>query len=174
MPDTKFSHDDYDRLIKQTIGEILKLSTLKGGEYAGDVDRLANFRRNGLQVGVPMETCWAIYYNKHHDAVMQWVQDLSTGKKRDRLEPIAGRVDDMIVYLILLKAMLVERGLLRLGPSPSDPLGQAAEDGHRFMQIALGNGLRMTPKQHEVLQRDNQRHYPADTQEPYDAGVPRA
>lgn len=104
-----FSQEQYARLIDTTVEKIQQLSKLKGGEYAGDNDRLANFRRNGEALGLSMETIWAVYYNKHHDAVMQFVQDLNTGKKRDRMEPIDGRVDDMIVYLILFKAMLQER-----------------------------------------------------------------
>lgn len=107
-----FSHDDFARLINETVENIQRLSKLKGGEYAGDKDRLANFRRNGIALELPMETIWAIYYNKHHDAVMQFINDLNTGKHRDRMEPIGGRVDDMIVYLILFKAMLEERSLL--------------------------------------------------------------
>ena len=108
MADAIFLHSDYDRIVEQTIEEIKKLGKLKGGEYAGDTDRLANFRRNGTQVGLPMETIWAIYYNKHHDSVMQFIKDQRDGKSRDRLEPIAGRVDDMITYLILFKCMLAE------------------------------------------------------------------
>lgn len=104
-----FSHDEYARLVEQTIEQIEKLSKLKGGEYAGDVDRLANFRRNGLQMRLPMEVIWAIYYNKHHDAVMQYIRDLQEGKTRQRLEGISGRLDDMIVYCILMKAMIAER-----------------------------------------------------------------
>ena len=110
LSDKVFSHADCDNLVEATIGEIKKLASLKGGEYAGDFDRLANFRRNGEQMDVPMETCWAIYYNKHHDAIMQYTRDLKNGKTRPRAESLAGRCDDMIVYLILFKAMLLERG----------------------------------------------------------------
>ncbi len=105
----QFSHEDFAILIKETIEEIKNLSTLKGGEYAGDIDRLANFRRNGEALGLPMEIVWAVYAAKHWDAVMQFIQDLNTGKERKRLEPIEGRVDDLLVYLILFKAMLQER-----------------------------------------------------------------
>ena len=68
-----------------------------------------------------MEVIWSVYYAKHHDAVMTFCRDLVTDTKRDRLEPISGRVDDMIVSLILFKAMLVERGELELaaGPTPT-------------------------------------------------------
>lgn len=104
------SHEIYQDVVESTIEAINRLSKLKGGEYAGDVDRLANFRRNGHTLGLPMEVIWAVYYNKHHDAVMQFINDLATNKSRERLEPLSGRLDDMIVYCILFKAMLRERG----------------------------------------------------------------
>lgn len=104
-----FAHSRWDLLLGKTISNIKSLSTLKGGEYAGDNDRLANFRRNGATLGIPMEVCWSIYYNKHHDAIMQYIRDISTNTARTRAEPISGRVDDMIVYLLLLKAMIEER-----------------------------------------------------------------
>lgn len=104
-----FSHSKYQELVELTVANINQLSKLKGGEYAGDVDRLANFRRNGQNLGLPMEVIWAVYYAKHHDAVIQYINDLVSNKTRDRLEPIEGRVDDMIVYLILFKAMVMER-----------------------------------------------------------------
>lgn len=109
MTSDVFSHADYQRVLAATIDAINSLGKLKGGEYAGDLDRLANFRRNGQTLGLPMEVIWAVYYNKHHDAVMQWINDLISGKARERAEPIEGRIDDMIVYLILLKCMVEER-----------------------------------------------------------------
>ena len=125
-----FSYKDYARLIDDTVENIRSLSTSKGGEYAGDQDRLANFRRNGVQLGLPMETIWAVYYNKHHDAVMQYIQDLNSGKDRVRLEPISGRIDDMLTYLILFKAMLVERSELKLS---DDPLPSTSPSGNLFV-----------------------------------------
>jgi hypothetical protein len=104
-----FSHERYNQIIEQTVQQIHMLGTVKGGEYAGDVDRLANFRRNGERLALPMESIWAVYAAKHWDAIQQFVQDLNTGKDRPRAEPIDGRVDDLIVYLILFKCMLNER-----------------------------------------------------------------
>lgn len=104
-----YPHQRFNTLIENTVAEIRKLSELKGGEYAGDSDRLANFRRNGAALGLPMESIWAVYYNKHHDAVMQYVKDIGIHTTRPRLESISGRVDDMIVYLLLFKAMVDER-----------------------------------------------------------------
>lgn len=109
VPNLTFSHERYRRLLNETFQEILKLSELKGGEYSGDNDRLANFRRNALAAETTMELIWRIYAAKHWDAIMQYEKDLRTGKSRQRLESISGRVDDMIVYLMLFKAMLAER-----------------------------------------------------------------
>lgn len=103
-----YSHERYAKLIDETVKKIQELSTLKGGEYAGDIDRLANFRRNGLALGLPMETVWAVYAGKHWDAIQQWIKDQREGKTRTRMESISGRVDDLIVYAILLKAMIEE------------------------------------------------------------------
>ncbi len=106
---SKFSHAEFNELIDETVANIKQLSDLKGGEYAGDLDRLANFRRHGDNLGVPMEVIWYVYTAKHWDAIAQYVRDLSEGKSRQRMESLSGRFDDLIVYAILGKAMLVER-----------------------------------------------------------------
>lgn len=124
----KFSHADFDALVKDTTQKINELSTLKGGEYAGDDDRLANFRRNGLDQELPMETIWRIYAAKHWDAVGQYIKDLRIGKTRTRMESISGRADDLIVYLILFKAMIEEQenAAYELNNSTTKALADAA------------------------------------------------
>ena len=107
--DNVFSHEEYDIIIKQTVEEIVSLGKLKGGEYAGDDDRLANFRRNGNALDLPMEVVWAVYAAKHWDAIQQYIKDLKNNKERQRLESIEGRIDDLMVYLILFKCMVRER-----------------------------------------------------------------
>lgn len=104
-----YSHARYDALLKAVTKQIQELSELKGGEYAGDVDRLANFRRNADRLGVSMETVWAVYTAKHIDAIMQYVQDLASSRSRTRMETIASRAYDIIVYMILFIAMEDER-----------------------------------------------------------------
>lgn len=112
-----YSHERYGQLIHEVIDKIEELSSLKGGEYAGDTDRLANFRRNGAALGLPMESIWAVYAAKHWDAIMQYIRDQREGKERQRLEPIDGRVHDLIVYCILLLAMLDEAAEQPKAPS---------------------------------------------------------
>ena len=104
-PPTAFKH-----LVEETVKEINKLSDLKGGEYAGDGDRLANFRRNALAFGLTKEQVWGVYAGKHWDAIAQYIIDVSSDTERTRLESISGRADDLIVYLLLFKAMVEENG----------------------------------------------------------------
>ena len=118
-PAPRYSHERYAQLVEETITNLKKLGELKGGEYAGDSDRLANFRRNAAALALPMESIWAVYCAKHWDAVMQYVQDINSDKDRIRLEPISGRLDDIIVYCILFKAMIEERESLNL-PAPTE------------------------------------------------------
>lgn len=99
-------------LMHKTFKTVLELRVRKGAEYAGDHvdDALANFRRNAKDAGVSMEVCWRIYAGKHWDAISQYVRDTDKNYfTRERMEPIEGRVDDLIVYLILFKAMVIER-----------------------------------------------------------------
>lgn len=96
-------------LIEETIKNIKYLETTKGGEYAGDDDRLANFRRNAESVGVSMEVIWRVYAGKHWDSISQYIKDIQSGKDRPRSESMLGRFDDLIVYAILGKAIYIER-----------------------------------------------------------------
>lgn len=105
----RFPPEQWEELLDQSIKSIRQLATFKGGEYAGDDDRLANFRRNAESQGISMELVWSIYAGKHWDALQQYIRDIQSGRERQRAEPIEGRVDDLSVYLLLLKAMIVER-----------------------------------------------------------------
>lgn len=106
--DRVFTHATYEKLVQQTIDNLVLLGQLKGGEYAGDGDRLANFRRNAEKNDVPYTTVWNIYASKHWDAIQQYILDVKQGKTRQRLETLSGRCDDIIVYMILFKAILIE------------------------------------------------------------------
>ncbi len=114
----QYSHETYNDLVAATFRRVVELGVKKGGEYAGDDDRLANFRRNGEDQALPMETIWRVYAAKHWDAIGQYIKDQRTGRTRERMETIEGRVDDLIVYLCLFKAMIDERNR---SPQPTFP-----------------------------------------------------
>lgn len=106
--DRKYNSERYAQLLDDIYDRVRDLGHLKGGEYSGDDDRLANFRRNAASLGVNKETVWAVYAAKHWDAIMQYIKDKQAGKERRRLESLDGRVHDIITYMILFAAMLDE------------------------------------------------------------------
>lgn len=108
MPD---NFEEYNKIVDETWNKVHQLSHLKGGEYAGDKDRLANFRRNAEALGLSMETVWAVYAAKHWDAVMQYIKDIAKRTTRVRSEPIEGRIDDLIVYLLLFKLIIRDQSV---------------------------------------------------------------
>lgn len=121
MSELRYSQEQWERLLETSIAEIRRLSVLKGGEYAGDSDRLANFRRNAAKLELLPEQVWAVYAGKHWDAVQQYCLDLGKGRDRPRAESIAGRLDDLIVYALLMKAMVEEREGAKESKKPYTP-----------------------------------------------------
>lgn len=99
---------EFDEVVNTTIQDIQKLLTVKGGEYAGSEDRLGNFKRGGELTGAnPLQVLF-IYLSKHYDAFATYVRDQAIGKDRPRSESITGRLDDIINYCILAKALVRE------------------------------------------------------------------
>lgn len=139
MTNRIFPHSTYDQLVRETWDEVISLGIKKGGEYAGDDDRLANFRRNAARAETSMEFVWRIYASKHWDAIMQYELDLRKGVVRDRLETLEGRADDLIVYLLLFKAMLQERASVTLEEAQAINAAEAAlaKKGSRFTMPPL-------------------------------------
>lgn len=100
---------EFDKLVNETLDTCKEIMVSKGGEYAHGDDRLDNFKRNALVLGLTPEDVWAIYFHKHLDAIDTYTQDVRHGLERPRSESILGRFDDAINYLILGKALAVER-----------------------------------------------------------------
>lgn len=83
---------------------IVEINNTKGSDYAGEADALLNFKRHAAELGLTAEQVWAVYCSKHWDAVMTYVRDGDV-----KSEPIEGRIDDMILYLFLLRGLVEER-----------------------------------------------------------------
>ena len=121
----------FENLVSETVETINKLLVVKGGEYAGSDDRLANFKRGADLVGVTPLQCLFIYMSKHYDAFATFVRDKAAGRDRPRSEAIEGRLDDLINYCLLAKALVTE---MREEPPELDlpgyhPLYVKFEDG---------------------------------------------
>lgn len=102
----------FQQLLKDQADALMALTATKGNEYANsEDDQLANFRRLGNELSLPMEKVLSVYLTKHIDSIKSWLKGLGKEKQPATLpsEPIEGRIDDAILYLILLKAMIIEK-----------------------------------------------------------------
>lgn len=145
----RFSQEQWARLLAETVQTIQALAKVKGGEYSGDSDRLANFRRLAAEQQLPMETIWRVYAGKHWDSLNTYIMDLRGETSRPRSEPIAGRAHDLLVYLLLFLAMLEEREAgkpkaLTFSPQPvqraEGPEPLRVLEGGKFDPVCPGTG----------------------------------
>ncbi len=107
--------DKLDRLVAEALDRRRLLAEQKGKEYTqGNPDRLANFRgaadaidaqlKESLVDEQRMFAVWLIFFGKHFDAVKSFFKH---GREFSS-EGIEGRIDDMQVYLDLLRGIVAE------------------------------------------------------------------
>ena len=96
------TREEFDVLLSSTFDTLASLSDTKGAEYAHDADQLANFKRLGERLGMTSEAVLMVYLTKHLDSIESYIRRPSV----DLSEPIDGRIDDAILYLCLLKALI--------------------------------------------------------------------
>lgn len=102
------NQQDFKKLVDQTVQDTAAILISKGEEYAGSADRLANFKRGATLTGVTSLQCCFIYMSKHYDSLSTYVKKDAQGFKQILSEPIEGRLDDLINYCMLMKALINE------------------------------------------------------------------
>jgi hypothetical protein len=95
-------------IVADAIKRAEQLFTTKNSEYGDSGDILANFRRLAQQQDLPMSTVWMMLAGKHIDSIQQYVKDVRNNKGRNRTEPVSARIDDLVVYSLLLLAIVTE------------------------------------------------------------------
>lgn len=104
----------FDREIGEVFESIRKLSSSKGAEYrgsSGDANVHANFDRLAAMLDLSPEKVLMVYFTKHMDSITSYVNNIFSPVRPTLSEPISGRIDDAILYLILLRAMSRRRWL---------------------------------------------------------------
>ena len=97
------------------------LTETKGEEYKrSDDNQFANFERGAKDFGVTREVVLSIYLSKHYDAIKTYIKDGMAGTRRHYSEPITGRIDDAILYLLLLRGMLDQRPMELVEPAQAE------------------------------------------------------
>ena len=113
------NEEHFQGIVDETVSSINKLLKVKGGEYANSEDRLANFKRGAALTGcTPLQVLF-VYLSKHYDGVASFVKSSAVGNVRESSEPIEGRLDDIINYCILAKALIAEQAMVDVR-SPSE------------------------------------------------------
>lgn len=105
-------------LMNNIFVDALAIAQQKGEDYTkGSTDSLANFKEGGKAIGInPKEVCW-VFMNKHYQAITNYVR--TDGKSES--EPISERIKDMINYLVLLQAIIIEETDIAEMPEMKDP-----------------------------------------------------
>ena len=110
------TNETFKSLLANQFNQLNLLSNTKGKEYArDDSDSLANFKRLGVSLDMSPEAVLFVYLSKHLDAITHYIAKQGWDRPGSGSEPIEGRIDDAILYLILLKGLLQDRALA--GPS---------------------------------------------------------
>jgi len=102
------SSNPQSSVIADAIARAEHLFAMKNAEYGDSGDILANFRRLADQQGVPMSTAWFFLAGKHIDTISQYIRDVRENKARARTQPVSERIDDLVVYSLLLLAIVAE------------------------------------------------------------------
>lgn len=96
-------YEDFDKLYEKMVAEEMQIAHTKGLEYTQG-DRLDNFKRIGLELGIsPMTVLW-VYLKKHIDSIARYVKTEETLS-----EHIRDRIKDARVYLALLRGLVDEK-----------------------------------------------------------------
>jgi hypothetical protein len=119
--------EQFQSIVADTFKVIDAISETKGREYADNLDRLDNFKRIGEQLGTRPEKILFVYLQKHLESIRRYVREIDSETQTPLSEPIEGRIDDAILYLILLKGFVWESSLHQRSRVPKVLTDLAAE-----------------------------------------------
>ena len=91
-----------DRVFTQ---EILELHKAGYKEYSGGGGVFGNFDRLAKELAITREAVLWTYAMKHKDGIASYIRG-----HRSQREGVRGRINDLIVYLFILRAMVEDEG----------------------------------------------------------------
>lgn len=101
------NNEAFGRSIDELHERLKQLTATKGAEYTRGADnRFENFERQAQSLGLTREQVLFVFLTKHLDSITTYVKDRAAGRERAYAEPMTGRVDDAILYLLLLRGMV--------------------------------------------------------------------
>lgn len=98
------TRDDVARIMSETFARLDKLREQGQKEYAHDSSNaLRNFEALAGELGIPRDKVLWIFMKKHLDGILAHING-----HRSQRESVHGRIDDVHVYLELLRAMIID------------------------------------------------------------------
>lgn len=147
---------DFGKICKDVWERIEKLNRTKGEEYtgsegAGNVH--ANFDRLSAKLKISPDKVLWVYLTKHLDSIENHINEADQPTQRALSEPMEGRVDDAILYLLLWRAMNLRRNYRDsgMGMVGGESAKQARADSDASNSIGAaamvaGAGLVLSPQ----------------------------
>lgn len=102
------TNGEFKAVIEETYTACNKLIKEKGEDYTkGSLDILSYFKEASIESGIPPKKVLYVLMRKHWAAIGNYIK--TDGKSQS--EPIDGRIQDLINYLIFLRALNIENKL---------------------------------------------------------------
>lgn len=100
------THDRKNSIFDEVFNSCLKLQYDKAKDYASDADALMNFKSQDAELlGLTPFQKWGVYYAKQSSSILNAIGN-SPQMPSTTSEPIEERINDAIIYLVLLKCLL--------------------------------------------------------------------
>lgn len=119
---------EFHRFCIDVMDDAFRTMTSKAKDYAQEQDAFLNFHTRAEQLGLTREQVWAVFANKHWDALMAYVRE---GKVES--EALRSRVTDVINYALFLAGFekAVQDEAERAGDFPP-PADYASPEHEKF------------------------------------------
>jgi hypothetical protein len=98
--------EEFNDIVRDTLNKSSRILCMKGNEYAGPVDRLANFKLAAGVMGCSLQTALTGMMVKHTVSLYMM---LGEATNKHGMELWDEKILDHINYLILLRAVLKEQ-----------------------------------------------------------------
>jgi hypothetical protein len=98
----------FQDVMRKTFAKCAEILTVKAGEYSSLMDRLHNFKQAAFFQQTTPESALSGMMAKHIVSIYDFIADLDIGRYRP-LSQWDEKIIDTINYLVLLRALIVER-----------------------------------------------------------------
>lgn len=134
------------KLTDKLILDCMEIMKSKGTAYSGLEDKLGNFKRVAKSLALTPQQVWYVYFAKHLDALSAYLR-----REYKDSEPIKGRIMDLINYLILFHAIVIEndeedKAMLEEKVSPGEFIGMTWNKKKKRYEDKYGNWVVGTGK----------------------------